>query len=594
MLITKRQTRGAAELLTGRTVAYFCAEYGITDLLPIYSGGLGVLAGDIVQEAARQKLPFVAVGLFYKKGFFHQYTDEDGQHETTQEINPTHVPLELLTDSAGETLLVKVPMHERIVYAQIWRFPVGENGLYLLDTDHWKNSQEDRQITDQLYGGDQAKRIQQELVLGIGGLRALDMLGIQPDIFHLNEGHSAFLALELLRRALEGQAPDQSQIDAAVAVIRRRLIFTNHTLVPAGNDLFPAETLSYWLGKYAYESGVGMDAIMRLGALAEAPGKFSMTMFAMRCSERANAVSKLHAEKAKDLWPEFPLQAVTNGVHLPAWIAPELQHLLDAAIPGWQDAAADPVFWKKVRSIPNEKLWQIHGQLKERMLEEVYARSGVRLDPDALTLVWARRFATYKRPDLLFNDIERLKKLLWNADRPVQVIVAGKSHPADLAGKQIIQHIEELGNYDLKHRAVFVDDYSISLARLLASGADVWLNTPIYGLEASGTSGMKAAANGVIQCTVPDGWAFEVSWKGLGYPLPIDKAEVEIYTVLEKMIVPTYYSRTPRGIPDIWVSMMKENIASIAPRFSSKRMVDQYVTDMYTPALSHHQSDSKK
>ena len=311
-----------------------------------------------------------------------------------------------------------------------------------------------------------------------------------------------------------------------------------------------------------------------------------MTMLALRTSVFSNAVSKLHAQKAKDLWPQFPLLPVTNGVHLPAWIAPELQTVFSTAIPGWQSEPHNPASWKKLNSLSPTTLWNTHQFLKQRLLDEVYARTGIRLEPEVLTVVWARRFATYKRPDLLFSDLERLKKLLFSTDRPIQIIVSGKSHPADLQGKEIIAHIEHLANYDLKHRAVFVDDYSISLAKFLVSGADVWLNTPIFGLEASGTSGMKAGANGVLQFTVPDGWAYEVNWTNIGFTLPEQQPETELYAILEKKIIPTFYSRSKEDLPEKWVRMMKESIMAIAPQFSSARMVTEYVDTMYIPALS--------
>lgn len=558
-------------------VAYFCAEYGITDKLPIYSGGLGVLAGDIVQEAAAQKLPFVAVGLFYKKGYFHQFVDSSGQHESTSIITPAKVPLHLAVDEKGETVLIEVPIQERTVYAQIWRFAVGETSLFLLDTDHWKNSEADRSITDQLYAGDQVRRIQQELVLAVGGYRALERLGITPTIFHMNEGHSAFLSLELISKHMKAGMT----LEAAKAAARQQLIFTNHTLVAAGNDAFPHDMVKTLLGKYAFDSGVGIDTVINLGDAPEKPGNFSMTMLALRMSRKSNAVSKLHAKKAKDLWPDFKLEAVTNGVHLPQWVAKEWQDHWTTLMPDWKTNTADPKMWRALNKLSDADLWSTHLELKRKLLDKVYDETGVRLEEDVLTIVWARRFATYKRPDLLFNDIERLKQLVFSSDKPIQIIVAGKSHPADQQGKDIIAHIEYLANYDLKRRAVFVDDYSISLAKYLVAGADIWLNTPIFGLEASGTSGMKAAANGAIQFTTPDGWAYEVDWYGLGYALPIHKAETHIYSLFEKKIIPTFYKKDKEGIPKLWVAMMRDTMATISPMFSSTRMVNEYVSKMY-------------
>ncbi len=576
MIFNHNQKRGASALPANQLVAYFCAEYAISDTLPIYSGGLGVLAGDIVQEAAERSLNFVAIGLFYKLGYFHQRVDASGQHESVTQINPVDAPLELVLDEKGETLLIEVPYHERKIVAQVWKYKVGPVNLYLLDTDHWKNSEADRQITNQLYSGDQPHRIAQELVLGVGGFRLLKALKIEPTIYHMNEGHSAFLSLELTEQIMRTQ---KVSLEAAIAQARSHLVFTNHTLVAAGNDAFPHEMIRYYLGSYAFESGLGIDTILGLGN-ADQPGTFSMTMLALRMARVSNAVSRLHAEKALSLWPGFPLSDVTNGVHLPAWIAPEMQALYTEAASDWRLYASDAKAWKPIRNIPYEKVWETHVELRKKMLEEVYKRTGVQLQDDVLTVVWARRFATYKRPDLLFSDLERLKKLLFSSDKPIQIIVSGKSHPADGQGKAIIQAIENLSNEDLKHRAVFVDDYSITLAKYLVSGADVWLNTPIYGLEASGTSGMKASANGVVQFTTPDGWAHEVDWYGMGYTLPLDQAETGIYDLFEKEIIPTFYRTGKNGIPELWVAMMKETIAAVSPQFSSQRMLNDYV-DLY-------------
>lgn len=581
MLWDYRQTKGAADLNPDHPVAYFCAEFGFSDLLPIYSGGLGVLAGDILQQAAQQSFPLVGVGLFYKFGYFHQHLDCSGQTEITQAINPLEVPLDLLKDPQGETFLVEVPIHERRVFAQIWRYQIGSIPLYLLDTDHWRNSEADKKITDQLYGGDQAKRLQQELILGIGGVRALQKLGLRPSIYHLNEGHSAFLALELIAQHLRQDQENFHPVDAAIKKASQQIIFTNHTLEPSGQDLFPNDLVCYYLGQYADDTQIGIDQVLKLGYLDEKPGFFAMTLLALRTAGYSNAVSKLHAAKAKKVWPNFTLIPVTNGIYLPSWIAPELQELINRYLPDWSRQASDTGAWKAVRQIPNLQLWKCHQHLKQQMLDEVYARTGIQLDAETLTIVWARRFAVYKRPELLFNDLERLKNLLFHATRPIQIIISGKSHPADLESKKIIEHLEYLANFQLKHRAVFVDDYSLSLAKFLVSGADVWLNTPLYGQEASGTSGMKASVNGVVQLTTPDGWANEIDWYALGYTLPVAKAETEIYNLLERKIAPTFYRRNRDGLPDIWIMMMKETLLSVAPRFSSQRMLEDYQKKMY-------------
>lgn len=572
------------DLPKDRPIAYFCAEYGITDNLPIYSGGLGVLAGDIVQEASERNLPFIPIGLFYQRGYFHQMADTAGQKEYYKETIPSQVPLELIKDTkTKDTLLIEVPIADRVVFVQVWKFALpNDHALYLLDTDHWKNNENDRQITDQLYGGDQQHRICQELVLAIGGARLLKFLKVEPSVYHMNEGHSAFLGIELAR---EKMLADQVDFNTALAKVREQIIFTNHTLVPAGNDMFPHDLIRNYLGKYLYDAKINPDDVLAMGQNNDKPDHFAMTMSAMRSASMSNAVSRLHAQKARDIWPDYRLLPITNGVHLPMWVTPELQQIWDEHMPNWRTQTDDIKVWKKLRNLPAPILWQVHREMKGRLLDEVYAREGIRLDEDTLTVVWARRFATYKRPDMLFADLERLKQLVFNEERPIQIIVAGKSHPADEQGKQIIGHIEYLSNYQLKRRAVFIDDYSISLAKYLVAGADVWLNTPVFGLEASGTSGMKASANGVIQFTVPDGWAYEVDWYGLGYTLPIHKAESEIYNLFEKKICPSYYRRNANGIPELWVSMMRETIINISPYFSSARMVKEYVEKMYHPCI---------
>ena len=564
-------------------IAYFCAEYGITDLLPIYSGGLGVLAGDIYQEAATEHFPFVAVGLYYQWGFFHQAIDNKGQEEYRQKVDAKTAGLELMQGKNGDTLLIEVPMEERTVYLQVWRYRIGSTPLYLLDTDHWKNSDQDKRITDELYGGDQEKRIQQEIVLGIGGYRALAALGITPSLYHMNEGHSAFLSLELIAENLLQLTPD---ISAAIEAAKLQLVFTNHTLVPAGNDLFPHALVRRYLAHYAETSKLDMGLILNLGTNPENPDEFLMTALGMRMAAVSNAVSKAHARKASELWPGSALKAITNGVYLPGWIAPDMHHILNEQTPGWRTDTINPKAWQPLRKVSNERLWKVHQTLKEQMLHEVYARSGIRLDPHVLTIVWARRFAQYKRPHLLFSDVMRLKEeFLFSPERPIQVIIAGKAHPEDVAAKELIEEITGLAEHELKHRVVFLDDYSMYLAKFLVAGADIWLNTPEYGMEASGTSGMKSAANGVLQYTIADGWAAEVDWRGIGFVLPNDQPERRIYEQLAKTILPLYYQRDAAGIPQQWTIMMKEGIIRIAPAFSTSRLLNDYRRILYEPLL---------
>lgn len=559
--------------------AYFCAEYAISDTIPIYSGGLGVLAGDIMQEAADQKLPMVGIGLFYRKGYFHQRIEDDGQHEYATTIDPVANGLELIRDGNGETALLEIPIADRTVFAQIWQWKLGPTvSLYLLDTDHWRNPADDRSITDRLYSGNQERRIEQELILGVGGFRAIQYLGLKPERFHMNEGHSAFLSLELVATLMRER---QISTEHARKVAKQHLRFTNHTLVAAGNDAFPEKLIRTQLKGYANQTGLTMHDILTWGSADSDADTFSMTMLAMRMAGISTAVSRLHAEKALTLWPSHVLTPITNGVFTPGWVASELHPIFNQYVPEWRKDTANPNAWRTARRIPHEKMWEAHMALKRRMLAEVELRTDTKLDERALTIVWARRFASYKRPDLLFMNLDRLKKFIFRSDRPIQIIVSGKSHPKDKEGKAIIEKIEELAEGELKGKVVFVEDYSLTLAHLLVAGADVWLNTPIYGLEASGTSGMKAAANGVVQLTVADGWAHEVDWYGMGYELPKNGSAEAIYRLLERKVIPTFFRRNDKDVPELWVAMMLETIATVAPAFSARRMVNQYVAELY-------------
>jgi glycogen phosphorylase len=564
-----------------KLVAYFCAEYGISDQLPIYSGGLGVLAGDILQEAAAQKVPMVAIGLFYHAGFFHQKVDETGQHELPAPIDPVESGLELMRDGDGETLLVPIPIGDHDIFAQVWKWKIGATvTLYLLDTDHWRNTvEEDRLITDQLYTGDKEKRLRQEMVLGVGGYRFLQHIGQKPAVYHMNEGHSAFLALELIGKHLREQdvTPEHARKLAG-----GQLRFTNHTLVAAGNDSFPNELIRTQLRRFIEQTGLSMHDVLNWGNSPGELNTFSMTMLALRCAGVSTAVSRLHAEKARSIWPTHPLTPITNGVFLPGWVAPEMQKIFDVHSPAWRTETSTEASWGGIRRMPHAELWHTHCALKRRLLAEIEVRTGVTLEERALTIVWARRFTAYKRPDLLFNDLDRLKKVVLRSDRPIQIIVAGKAHPADIEGKEILKRVKDLTLGEFQGKIVFVEDYSITLARLLVAGADIWLNTPIHGLEASGTSGMKAASNGAIQVTVSDGWANEVDWYGMGFVLPAKGAEHSIYELLERKVIPSFFRRTREDIPDLWVAMMQETIATVAPNYSATRMVEDYITQLYS------------
>lgn len=551
-----------------RTIAYLCAEFGLGDHLPIYAGGLGILAGDLLLEAAAQQVPLAGVGLFYPLGTFHQDVDATGQHESTTRTDPRQVPLELVQDASGETLLIPVPLGNRDVYVQTWHYQRAGVSLYLLDSDHWQNQPEDRGITAQLYGGDQRTRIQQEILLGIGGYRLLSRLGLQPKSWHLNEGHAAFAALELVNAACAvGDAPELGRRKVAGS-----LVYTNHTVVPAGNDAFPVELVTEHLERYALQSNLSMHDILNWGAEASEPGRFSMTRLALRLAGTSSAVSRLHGQVAHTLWPEHRFTAVTNGVHLPRWVGEEVAGLLDEYAPTWRTRAHDPRTWLAVRRMSLPLLWDAKLAAKSRLLSYVQQTTGVQLDPEKPVAVWARRFATYKRPDLLLSDLDQLRTLL---NRGLQVLYAGKAHPSDTQGKEILQRIAALSFGEFKGKLVFLEGYSLTLTQLLVQGSDIWLNTPIEGHEASGTSGMKAAANGAIQVTTNDGWAAEVDWYGMGMVIPAgEQAAQGLYQHLTRLM--DLYERRRNGVPERFVAMQRETLVEVSGPFSATRMLREY------------------
>jgi len=543
-------------------VAYFSMEFGLHERLPIYSGGLGVLAGDHLKAAAELGVPLVGVGLLYRGGYFRQGVDPSGrQTEDYQPVDPEAVgvvrePVSVSVDLAGET-----------IEAAVWRKEVGSVTLYLLEVD-W--------LTDALYGGDREHRIRQELLLGVGGVRALAALGIEPTVYHLNEGHSAFLQIERVR-ALTEQGLETSE---ALEHVRASSVFTTHTPVPAGNEVFDEELVFRYAGPLAAEAGLGREDLLELGRFGEKPG-FGLTPLALRLSAYANGVSELHGEVAREMWEplwpgrETPIGHVTNGVHLGTWLDPGLTELLRAA-GVTPEAPPDDANWDAARHVDSEALWQVHLAAKAHLAE----RAGI--DRELLTIGFARRFATYKRAGLIFSDLERLLAL------PVQVVVAGKAHPADDPGKDVMQGIVELArDQRLAGRVVFLENYDMGLARTLVRGCDVWLNTPRRPLEASGTSGMKAAANGVLNLSVLDGWWAEAYAPALGWAIEgvSDDADREqLYRLLEDEVVPAFTDRR-----DQWVEMMKESIARLAPHFSMHRAVIEYAERYYLPAHAHAQ-----
>jgi starch phosphorylase len=595
-------------------VAYFSTEFGIDESLPIYSGGLGVLAGDHLKSAAELGVPLVGVGLLYREGYFRQALDETGRQVERYPVTPRErLPIRLATDERGAPVEIEVEVARASgglehVTLHAWRARVGAAKLLLLDSDVEGNSPEARTITDRLYGGDRHHRVAQEVVLGVGGVRMLRALGLRPTVWHMNEGHSAFLLLERIRELVAQGLPR----DEAFAAARASTVFTTHTPVPAGNEVFDPELLRRHVGELVRSCGWEWNEFVSLGRIRDGDLGFGMTPFALRGSRYANAVSELHGsvsrEMWRDLWPdrpvdEVPIGAITNGVHTRTWLGRELGALL-AAHGVRPDAEPERQGWEKVYGIPDEELWAAHCARKRRLVEFAGRRyrrqlggEGTRLeiDPDALTLGFARRFATYKRAGLLFADPERLFRLLGDDARPVQILFAGKAHPADEEGKDLVQRVVQFTHDpQTRGRIVFIEDYEMTLAKYLVQGVDVWLNTPRRPMEASGTSGMKAALNGVLNCSVRDGWWAEGFDPRTGFAIggewhdsntaAQDAADAEaLFWVLEHYVVPTFYDRDARGLPARWIEMMKASIAEHGRRFNTNRMVFEYVEELYLP-----------
>ena len=582
-------------------IAYFCAEFGVDESLPVYSGGLGVLAGDHLKAASELGVPLVGVGLFYRAGYFRQALDETGwQVERYPANDPELLPVTLERGDDGAPLVVRLELAGEPVAAHVWRADVGRTRLYLLDTDVEENTDTARAITSTLYGGDRELRLRQELVLGIGGVRALDLLGLEPTVFHMNEGHSAFLAVARGAKLVEEGLPPGDALEQ----VRATTVFTTHTPVPAGNEVFDPVLVHRYLADFLAPIGVDWDEFADLALVPAYGSAFGMTPFALRTSAYANGVSELHGAVSRRmwaaLWPEKPAEEapighITNGVHARTWVRPELQDLLRARgvrpdLPPGHDE------WWRAGEATDEELWAVHLDAKRRLAESVQRRTGDELDPEALTIGFARRFATYKRAGLLFSDAERLARMLGSRERPLQVVVAGKAHPADDGGKRLIKQLVWFSRDPRASRhVVFLEDYEIGLARDLVQGVDVWLNTPRRPQEASGTSGMKAALNGVLNVSILDGWwaeAFtpEAGWAIGGTYVDPHEAEQdardaeELYRLLEEEVVPRFYGRGADGVPRDWVRMMKASIARLGPLFNAQRMVVEYVETMYLPA----------
>ena len=582
------------------SIAYFSLEFGLSECLPIYSGGLGVLAGDHLKATSDLGLPLVAVGLLYKQGFGRQDIDSEGRQ------------IEIYTENDGSTLPVRkvkgveveAPVGTRNVKIQVWRAQVGRVPLFLLDTDLESNPNDLRNITDRLYVPEPDRRLRQEIVLGIGGVRALRAMGVDAMVFHLNEGHSFLCAMERIR---ELRASRQMTLEEAWLVARAGIVFTTHTPIAAGSDYFEPGLVWEQLSPYLAQVGISFDRFMDLGR--QRPGdpreRLCTTYAALRLADQSVGVSRLHGAVSRRLWkdawrglPEtqVPIGSVTNGVHMPTWIAPEIAGLLSEYVgPDWWELDGSDGRWHAVFEIPTSVLWSIHLELKRRLLEKARERSDHphELDPNALTIGFGRRFASYKRANLILQDRQRLTRLLRSTKQPVQIFFAGKSHPADQPGKEIVARIVSLARED--SRVVFLKDYDIELASYLVQGADVWLNNPKRFLEASGTSGMKAGANGVLNVSILDGWWDEAYRPEYGWAIPSgatldrqsidDQAEAEgLFRVLEREVVPAYFERDEAGIPQRWVEMMRASIRNIATDFSARRMVIDYFNTTYAPS----------
>ena len=620
--MARKDTYGAAH--KNSQIAYFSAEFGFHESIPNYSGGLGILSGDHCKAASDLGLNFVAVTLLYRHGYFKQQINKDGWQESVSlNQNFHHLPIKEVRDK-NAPLIVSVSFLGREVRAKVWEMAIGRIKLVLLDTDIAENSPEDRLITAQLYGGDLEMRIKQEIVLGIGGVHALNAMGLNPEVYHMNEGHSAFLSLELIRRAVQDKGLD---FRAALQLVAAANVFTTHTPVPAGNDAFPRDLMQRYFGEYPARVGIGFEEFFSFGqATVNKVDAFSMTILALRTSRHANGVSALHGKVSQGLWQdvwagvpieEVPIGSITNGIHTKTWLAPEFSALYDKYLAGWVENLTDPEFWRGVIDIPDEELWNTHLALKRRLVEFVRKRVRARahrigeaperirqinqlLDPDVLTIGFARRFATYKRGTLLFSEPARLKKLLGNPERPVQFVFAGKAHPKDEGGKRLIQDIYRWCREEgLENRIIFVEDYDTYVGRRLTQGVDLWLNNPLRPLEASGTSGMKLPPNGGLNLSVLDGWWCE-SYNGkngwaigaeilegsIEFQNEVDSAS--LFHILETQIVPLYYAKPDGRLPIAWLQLMRESIRSVTPVFNTQRMVQQYSEMLYEPAAAAH------
>ena len=603
-------------------IAYFSAEYGLDETIALYSGGLGILSGDHLKSASDLGVPLVSVGLLYKNGYFNQKISGYGVQETEyKDIDIKNLPIHPVKDAKGEDLIIFVKFPERRIYLKAWQINVGRIKLYLLDSDIEKNNEKERDVTSRLYGGDQEMRIRQEIVLGMAGVKLLKTLGLNPTIYHMNEGHSAFLNLEIIKDII---AEKQVSFDVARDIASSKTVFTTHTPVPAGNDIFPLSLVEKYFKDYWYKLGISKEEFLKLGMkpCKELDSGFNMGILALKIAGKKNGVSKLHGAVSRELfsevWPniaanESPITYVTNGIHTCSWLSPQLKELYNKyLIPYWQDNMHQEFVWEKIKNIPNDKLWEAHQERKIKLLDIVKTnvtkrlrRSGIsydeineitsKLNPNALTIGFARRFATYKRATLIFKDLERITQILNNSQRPVQLIFAGKAHPADKEGQDLIKYIHEVSMMpQFKGKIFLLENYNIAMSRYLVSGVDVWLNNPRRPMEASGTSGQKASVNGVINFSVLDGWWAEGYTQTNGWTIGTnaeytsyeeqDLADSQsIYNTLETKIIPTYYDKDKDGISKKWIEIMKNSIITTGGKYSTARMLVDYCNNLYMP-----------
>ncbi|MGH7255883.1 MAG: alpha-glucan family phosphorylase [Nitrospirales bacterium] len=610
-------------------LAYFSAEFGLHNSIPIYSGGLGILAGDHCKEASDLGIPLLGIGFMYPQGYFRQRINPEGWQEAEYyPFNQMESPIQPALAPSGDQCHVRLTMGHRTVTVVVWQIRVGRVTLYLMDTDVPDNGPAERELSARLYGGNQETRLFQEILLGIGGVRVLRALGLAPQAWHANEGHSAFLTLERIREYVaEGQS-----FEAAAARVRQSTVFTTHTPVPAGHDVFPHPLMDRYFQGYWDTLGLNRDTFLKLGEHPLFPDHgFNMTVLAMRLADHRNAVSREHGRVSRamwhSLWPdkaedEVPIRSITNGIHVPTWVAPEMNHLYCKYLsPDWVDRVDVPTLWHRVRKIPDGELWETRQALRRKLMGFIRERArtgwkewkldaaqvlagGTLLDPEALTIGFARRFATYKRATLIFSALSRLQHLFEDRWRPIQVIFAGKAHPADEPGRQFIHQVYAYcKDHSLGGHVAFLDDYDMHMAKYLVQGVDIWLNTPRPPLEASGTSGQKAALNGVPNLSVLDGWWAEGFDGGNGWAIPSsaslsnpeaqDQQDAEcLYRILEEQVIPLFYARDGDAIPRGWIQLLKDTILTTVPRFAARRMVKEYATTFYLPAMRSSRLDT--